>query len=149
MQSNFSLIFIALFKLVKNFCVLLLLWRFGRKLLTTGSTHLQPAVYLPTLICYRPIINQLSTLKLRFTLHDSLPSLLDRTRVYQCKRGGAKARPIVSPATSTARAVVSDCRSSQPIGILLFQRIFTEANLFISWQLPLNKLGSKSKVHLL
>ena len=72
-----------------------------------------------------------------FTLHDTLPSLLGRTRICQCKRGGARARLRVFlscarfSASSTARAVC-DYRLSQPIGLLLFQRIFTDANFFIS-----------------
>ena len=92
--------------------------------------------------------------KAGFTLHDILPSLLDRPGICQCKRGGARSRLTVFlscasfPASSTARAV-SDYRLGQPIGRLPFQRIFTDANYFICCQLPLNKLSSKSKVYLL
>ena len=73
--------------------------------------------------------------KAGFTQHDTLPSLLDRMRICQCKRSGARARPRVFlscasfSSTSTAQ-VVSDYRLSKPIGVLLFSAHIYRRKLF-------------------
>ena len=137
-------------KLLKNFIV-------ANRILNDGCSCTSFRNCKKTLyICVRKFLHAIdyNLSKAGFTLHNTLPSLLDHPRICQCKRGGARARPgfflscASFLASSTARGV-SDYRLIQPIELLLFQRMFIDRNYFISYQLPLNKLSSKSKVHLL